>query len=165
VFQSSAIRFVRESAVLNLPGKPTQARALKASLAKEVSAEESAKTVRGFLEDYFKKANLKAGLPEPKIFPDCDANHVGLTVSGLRGQVLADGKSWEKIQIELELVNEPAGLLLTANIDGSYAGGLRFAGLPSDYPQNMDHDHPTELKEFSNALFDKIKQSLMKGAP
>jgi hypothetical protein len=160
-----ATRFNREGTVLKVPQILSQARSLVSAVPKPTAAQDWPKRIREFLEDYFQKANRSAGLPEAKIVPDCDGNHVGLTVLGLRNQVFANGKYWEKIQVETDMWSVPEGIQLSANIDGFYASGIRGSGLPSDYPGYSDHDFPNELKYFSKTLFDKLKQALLNGAP
>lgn len=158
-------RAVREFEVV-LPATPMQTRALQGKVAVGNAAYDPAKTVRDFLEDRFRKANVKAKLPEPRITPfACDSHHVGLSVSGLRGQVFPDAGAWEEVTINIDLFQEPGGLFLTAYTDGFYAGGAPWGRLPSDYPSSIEHDHPKELGDFSHKLFDDVKKALMKGTP
>jgi len=158
-------RFAQESASIKLPEDLPQARNLRATVRKTGTTVDWPPRIRDFLEDYFRKANLNARLPEPRIVPNCRGNHVGLTVSGLRSQVFTNGMYWEKIQVETDVWAVTDGIQVSANIDGSYASGVPGFGLPSDYPGNADHDYPKELKDFSNVLFDKLTQAIKRGTP
>ncbi len=165
VFQPGSTRFDRESDIVKVPQVLSKTRSLAATVQKPAVEPDWPGKVRAFLEDYFRNANRRDGLPEPRIYPDCSGNHVGLKVSGLRGQALPDGKYWEKIQLEIDVWKVPEGIQLSANIDGAYAAGLRGAAAPSDYPEYMDHDYPNQLRDFSKTLFDKLKRALATGTP
>lgn len=165
VFQLEPTRFERESDVVRVPQVLSKSRSLATTMQKPAVEPDWPGKVRGFLEDYFRKANRSAGLPQPRIDPDCSGNHVGLKVSGLRGQALPDGKYWEKIQLEIDVWKMPEGVQLSANIDGTYAAGLRSGAVPTDYPYYMDHGYPNQLRDFSKTLFDKLKRALATGAP
>ncbi len=165
VFQQRTTRFTRESDVLKIPQIPSKTRSLTTTVQEPAAEPDWPGKVRTFLEDYFQKANSGAGLPAPRIVPDCGGNHVGLKISGLRKQVIPDGRYWEKLQLELDVWKVAEGIQLSANIDGAYAAGLRGSAVPTDYPEYMDHDYPNQLRDFSKTLFDKLKRALITGAP
>lgn len=164
VFRSDPRRAARKSELLKFP-LPATTRTLSAHLGAGVSAPELVQKIRALLEDYFKQEYRKAGLRPLDPVPDCDSNHMGLTLFGLRGEVMTDGSVWEKVVINVDMVPEADGLLLTSYIDGFYAGGVIWGRLPSDYPFNMEPANAPQLSYFSQKIFDKIKQWLTKGAP
>ena len=157
-------RFETERAVVRVPSIPAQARSLMAAVPDPAADGDWPRKVRAFLEGYFQAENRKAGLPAPRIVPDCQDNHVGLTVYGLRNQVFPNGMYWEKIQVAADVWHVPGGIQLSAVFDAAFASGIRGSGLPSVYPEFADTKYNKELKEFSSTLFDKLKTAMAKGA-
>jgi hypothetical protein len=118
-----------------------------------------------FLHEHFAAANRQARLPEPRLNPDQqghnpDYDHVGFTVSGIRGQVLKSENAWERLEISLNVVQAPAGWKLIGFVDGFYAKGLGRSEPGEDEYKQMRGGYSGPLTTFTGNLTTELQRRI-----
>jgi len=126
-----------------------------------------ASLVESFLCNYFRAANRRANMSEPRFVPDDvenrDHDHVGFIVSGVKSQVLTTKNYWEEIEISIDVVQAPSGLKLVCHIDGYYAGGIGSKLPDEDAYEDMRRNYSAQLRSFADYILLKLQKRIETG--
>lgn len=92
-------------------------------------------------------------------------NYVEAIVRGLKGEVLAGGSDWERLQVSVFLVSGgQSQATLRTTIDGRIASGLGGYPADSNFITDMEPRHGSALSEYARRLLNEIQKALQLGA-
>lgn len=119
--------------------------------------------IESFLKGYFVDANKAAHLKEPEFsYEPQEPDYLGMKVKGVKGQVLASDKYWEKLEISFELKPAAGGQKVVCYLSGEYASGI-FGRLPSDDDYSAIDE--AKLRDFESNLLRKLQDHLAGSTP
>jgi len=119
--------------------------------------------IEDFLKRYFIEANRAAHLKDPEFsYEPQEPDYLGMKVKGLKGQVLASDKYWEKLEISFELKPAPDGDKVVCYLSGEYASGI-LGRLPSD--DDYAAIDEAKLRDFTGNLLYKLQDRLSRSTP
>lgn len=126
--------------------------------------------IETFLLEHFNAANLAAGLPRPTLHFDPPAGpsavpHVGVIVTGIRGQVTGSDKFWEELEISIDVVSASEHPVLLCYFDGSSAAGVLGHQPSHESYEDMRKDYQDQLKRFADDLLRALNKRILAGAP
>ncbi len=141
------------SAVFGIPVVATTARATSVQAVARIGA-----PIVDFLKAYYapRGGNLT--------FLEQGDNYVEAIVRGLKGEVLAGGSDWERLQVIVFLVSGgQAQATLRTTIDGRIASGLGGYPADSNFITDMEPRYGGALSEYARRLLNEIQKALQLG--
>lgn len=121
------------------------------------------KVIEDFLKGYFVEANRAAHLKDPEFsYEPQEPDYLGMKIKGMKGQVLASDKYWEKLEFSFEFKPAPDGQKVVCYLSGEYASGI-FGRLPSDDDYSAIDE--TKLRDFTGNLLRKLQDHLSRSTP
>jgi hypothetical protein len=141
-------------------GSGTVAKTIRSAAAKQ---KELPQTIRKFLEDFFHTAKT-GDLPEPKlVWQPQEDEFLGVSVSGLKGQIIDSKVYWEKLLLSIELKPGQNEVKLQCNFDGLYASGIG-SNQPADdsYYLISDKNFGSHLNAYADKVLSSLQQYLQK---
>jgi hypothetical protein len=153
--------------VINIPllaaSKAGGANQITVKSTKAPSADALPQEIENFLKGYFVEANRAAHLKDPEFsYEPQELDYLGLKVKGVKGQVLASDKYWEKLEISFELKPASDGQKVVCYLSGEYASGI-FGRLPSD--DDYAAIDEAKLRDFTGNLLRKLQDHLSRSTP
>lgn len=120
-------------------------------------SEKLSEQIEEFFQNYFLAVNRKSGMPPPTIHfdaPPAPGNlpHVGVFVSGIRGQVTGRDNRWEELEISVDVDSLPNRCVLVLYFEGYSAAGLLGRQPSPESYGDMRREYPNELKHYASDL-------------
>ena len=119
--------------------------------------------IEDFLEGYFIEANRAAHLKDPEFsYEPREPDYLGMKVKGVKGQVLASDKYWEKLEMSFELKPAPNGQKVVCYLSGEYGSGI-LGRLPND--DDYAAIDEAKLRDFTGNLLRKLQDRISRSTP